>query len=66
MNIFTADKATKAFMRGVPGGASVNMLLGLKAEGGPGEEARWSRSRRDLPVSVSGSQMGAPPPAQRP
>lgn len=53
-------------MRGVPGGVSINMLLGLKVEGGPGEEARWSRSRRDLPVSVSGSQMGAPPPAQRP
>lgn len=36
MNIFTADKATKAFMRGVPGGVSINMLLGLKVEGGPG------------------------------
>lgn len=36
MNIFTADKATKAFMRGVPGGVSINMLSGLKVEGGPG------------------------------
>ena len=32
-------------MRGVPWGVSINMLLGLKVEGGPREEARCSWSR---------------------